>query len=445
MADPLPRPTALLIGSWKYDPDRDIRGVGGESGINGASRVDDSRTRVDKKTNIKRVFTKDNLRVPDHAWVTGDLDNMESLIKKNNIELFHRLDYREKDGDGVWAEGKKEVLVKIDEFFQQQGRTHFVLYFSGHGNKDGSWCFALSTRANASKSRSNTHRNADVAAQTLGSGGATTFAAVEQSADVEVHAYTGARNTPSPVPKALDPDADAARDEEALTRIEEEYDIVGSDRPDPVKEWIELVKYEDVIELWDKNKMRRERYLMIILDCCHSGRWVQMVNGENIPEDAVIQQPNVEEIGARENGTRGDSNATGNAENTNAARPEEIVQQSSADESTTQGDRVNSVTRAARVVTYRKRNDVCIQAACRPTETCMVADNQYSSVFTRAFVAAQNRSFLEKIMYAFFDHAFVLNVISINGHRFTPMSSQYAPFSGIRFFDSFDDMYLKTH
>ena len=428
MAVPLPRPTALLIGSWKHDPERKIRGDDVESGVNRASRVDDGRTRVDKKSNIKRVFTKDHKRVPDHAWVTGDLDNMESLIKKTNIELFHRLDYRENDGDGVWAEGKKEVLGKIDEFFQQQDRMHFVLYFSGHGDKDGSWCFALSTRANVGKSRSSTNRNADVAPQTLGSGGATASPAAEQST-VEVHAYAGARNTPSPVPKSAS-DSDAPRDENAdssLTRIREEY---GSDRPDPVREWIELVKYEDVIELWEKNKMGRERYLMVILDCCHSGRWVQMVNGEHIPEEDVIIQA---ETGALENETQGDSNAAENAEST---RPEETVQQSSADENTTQGDR-------ARVI-YKNRNDVCIQAACRPTETCMVADNQYSSVFTRAFVAAQNRSFLEKIMYTFFDHAFVLSVISMNGHGFTPMSSQYAPFNGIRFFDSFDDMYLKT-
>ena len=106
---------------------------------------------------------------------------------------------------------------------------------------------------------------------------------------------------------------------------------------------------------------------MLILDCCHAGKWVEMVNALTIE--------------------------------------------------TAQG----------RV----KRRDICVQAACRPVKNSMVASNQQSSVFTRAFIAAQSKSPLEKLVLSAIDHALVLSIVSIAcspiRHPFTPISSDLAP------------------
>ena len=153
-----------------------------------------------------------------------------------------------------------------------------------------------------------------------------------------------------------------------------------------VVELNDLVTYEDVVGLWEESiSGQKVRCLMMILDSCHSGRWVQKVNGE--VDDEVCMQST-------------------------------------------------------------RRDHVCIQASCGPSELTAVAANQLSSVFTRAFVAAQNRSLFEKLVLTLLDHLFVLNLVSIarspRRHSFSPVSSKCAPFGGIQFFDSFDDMHLNT-
>ena len=434
MATPLP--TALLIGSWKYDSVRPVRGSDGEESGRGTN-VDKKTAKVDKKGNIKRAFTKEGPPVPAKAWVVGDLDNMETLIERRNIDLFYRLDYEEKNSKGVFARGKKDVLEKIEEFFKQEGRTHYILYFSGHGNKDGSWCFAMSTRANIDPVSITRPGQGEIEAA---------FAAtpIDRETAVELHDDTmqheAGKRTPSPKPKVVKPASEPdAREVSADSQPDSAslYDIVESepvkddpDTPDPVNEWNELVKYEDVIALWEKCKQGRgERYLMLILDCCHSGRWVQMVNGEAVgEEESTAQENKVDQYPKLAEATPGPEQEE--EEEVSAAQP------------------VGAVSTSADKTKYEKRDDVCIQAACRPAEVCMVAENQYSSVFTRAFVAAQNRTSLEKLLLTLFDHAFVLNFVSMycspKDHLFTPMTSQYAPFADIKFFDSFDDMYLKT-
>ena len=38
-----------------------------------------------------------------------------------------------------------------------------------------------------------------------------------------------------------------------------------------------FVTFEDVIGLWDVKKNERNRYLMIILDFCYAGKWVEKI------------------------------------------------------------------------------------------------------------------------------------------------------------------------
>ena len=352
--------SALLIGSCICEPYRDLRCEG---------------KRVDKKNGIRRAFTKPSTLIPRWAWVKGDLDNMENMMNKKNIELFYRLEYRERDDDGRYALGKTDVLRLISDFFSQEEKTHFILYFSGNGDQDGSWVFPVTTLF--IKRVSIPKEPAIVA---------------ENKIEVEVH--RDGLEHPSPTPDSREHSSAFSESSYVLSRDSRTnlYDITRAqlERPAPVREWNDLVKYEDVIKLWDEHKKGRERYLMMILDCCHSGRWVQKFNGD-------FESCDSEETYTYHQNT--------------------------------------------------KRQDICIQASCRPAEICSIAENQLSSVFTKAFVAAQNRSTFEKCILSLLDHIFVINVVSMACSRrehFTPISSQCAPFAGIIFFDSFDDMYLQT-
>jgi hypothetical protein len=79
----------------------------------------------------------------------------------------------------------------------------------------------------------------------------------------------------------------------------------------------------------------------------------------------------------------------------------------------------------------------------------MIAKSQLCSTFTESFIDAQRRTPFEKLVLTAIDHLFVLNIVSLacypQRNSFTPMSSSTPPFAGIRFFDSFDEMHLKTH
>ena len=372
------RPTALLLGSCKCNVFRPL-----------FDEVDDGKNKsVDRKTGIRRNFMKYGRLIPQGEWVRGDLDNVECLIHAKRIDLFERFEYRERDSEGLYSRGKRDVLRRIGDFFGQEDKTQFILYYSGSGDQDGSWVFPLTTRFVKSPPPSEKCAADDPEnARREGGGPASP---VELSSEAE-HSFIGA--SPTPTPRASSKPAaprevrtDSGKKEVAVYSISR----ARLERPDPVREWNDLLKYEDVIRLWDEKKRGRgERYLMMILDCCHSGRWVQKVNGECEHE-------------------KSDSF---HAEAT-------------------------------------KRTDVCIQASCRSAERCSVAENQLSSVFTKAFVAAQNRSCFEKFTFSLLDHLFVLNIMSMvySSHElaFNPISSECAPFAGVKFFDSFDDMYLKT-
>ena len=89
---------------------------------------------------------------------------------------------------------------------------------------------------------------------------------------------------------------------------------------------------------------------------------------------------------------------------------------------------------------------ICIQAACRSSEICKISKDQQSSEFTRYCVEAHSLSFTKKVFLAVLDHAFVLNIVSIvrSKSEYSPISSRYAPFGQIEFYDSFDEMYLSS-
>lgn len=384
--------SAFLIGSWDHDPSRQVR--------YGDNRIISKK--IDKKRGIRKTMRKGQ-EVPKDEWVKGDLRVMEDFMGNRNIETFCNFDYRERDPvTGRYAIGKHEILRKLQEFFEQPYKTHFILYFTGHGDEDGSWCFPV------------TIKNLELAPPRSGSthpppphpGPTPTAAATPGVVTLE---ETGDETTVYPISSdTSDPEStDEPRPKQQAPA--QSYNLrlsqsIESLCPDPTKELYDLLTFEEIVKLWDAHKKVRKRYLMLILDCCHSGRWVQMANGYSTSAN----------VGEDNEGTA--------AEGT----PPKV---------------------------YLKRDDICVQAACRPIEESSVAGNQMGSIFTNAYIAAQNRGLVKNLALTALDHIFVLNVASIvacshaifdSSKRFTPMSAPSPKFNGFKFFDSFGDMHLQT-
>ena len=402
--------TALLIGSWKCETRRPVRGEKGKHVIT-------------KKRGIRKVFAKYGEWYPPDGWVEGDIDNMKRLMHSKGVHVYGVFDYRERNKDGVFSLGKKDVLDKIRGFFGQDDKTHFVVYFTGHGDEEGSWVVPVTTAA--PRKRRETAKPCKVyGSASLGPLRSDQSGVASPSSLAHVEVYSD-RDTPSDAarkspenPAALPPGVDENRllstpsvtsspdilpqnepGQKPAVKLKSLYHKALRERPEPTKEWNDLIRYSDVVDLWDECSSEKsgDRQLMLILECCHSGRWVQKVNGEFEIECEDIDEESVSiEIKKR----------------------------------------------------CEERHDICIQAACRPSESTMVAPNQLSSVFTRAFVAAQNRSNFEKFALTLLDHMFVLNLVSIARsparHQFSPVSSKCPPFGGIQFFNSFDEMHLNT-
>ena len=351
-----------------------------------------------KKGGIRRTLNKvDGQPVPEGIWAEGDLDSMERLLNSKGVrgDDVSQFNYHERDEEtNIWAEGRLEVLRRIGELFKREDRTCFILYFTGHGHEDGSWAFPVTRLASArahspERSADDPHEDHEWSGseEDLTTTKVVVEAVIEEDANKGQHGAEGSdrlyRSTP-----AEDADNSEGEDtvkqkpagETAMTSsmaekrsIVSEFSLLGNNLQPPSVQENEFVKFEDVIRLWDEVKEGKgDRYLMMIIDCCYAGKWVEMINNRN-------------------------------------------------------------------------RRDICIQAACRSLQICKVAKDQLSSVFTRAFVGAQNLSLLKKVALSALDHAFVLNIVSMaRPDDFSPVSSHYAPFCDINFFDSFDDMYLKT-
>ena len=429
--------SALLIGSAIFEPrpssDGGARGTG-RSGVK----------RAEKKRGIRRIRGKDGKPVPAYMWAKGDLANMHELLTRKNIDVYDAqgeeeetqhsdgvqsdkddekvpkkvlwFNYKENRKGGTYALGKSDVLQNIEKFFDQKDKTLFVLYYTGHGDKDGSWVFPVTKTVNSSGA---SHRESqgeeevttsrhDVSAVQQPEGAGPTL--VETT--VEIHEDNGSQppddgNTNSQDPKEIQTQreesfssqnqlsGESADIEPSRTRSNTSSYVASlqaqcmQEQPSPSRKCNDYVTFEDVVNLWDGKKEEREDgdqcRLLMILDCCHAGRWVQKVNGER-----------------------------------------------------------NAWEEEAKVPEFAKRRDICIQAACRPSETSSVSENQHGSVFTKAFVAAQSKGLPEKCILTFLDHFFVLNIVSFAlsplKDQFTPLSSIHASFGDFRFFDSFDDM-----
>ena len=132
--NPPQQPTALLVGSYKFEKARPVRGV--REGFKAASRLR-------RKGGKKKAYSKAG-EVPPEAFVQGDLQNMERYIKKKGIHWYWTMDYREHNSDtGDYAGGKEDILNLVRDFFAQDDRKEFILYFTGHGDVDGSWCIPV--------------------------------------------------------------------------------------------------------------------------------------------------------------------------------------------------------------------------------------------------------------------------------------------------------------
>ena len=494
--------TALLIGSYKFAGPRPVRG---------APRADSEKlsTQLHQKGGQKKARAKRGGYIQEYEWVEGDLNNMETYVQRMGIHVFFKLDYREhNDVTGEYADGKNDILDKIREFFRQDDRTKFVLYFSGHGNTDGSWCIPVTEKRDPN--------TANAAAEN----GRSTGDPVAGPAITTQNVLQETRPSTAGTGASVGPASAAASAVTAAGKPGGKP--AGKPKLDPTDLFYDLVTYDDVIDIWDATaKKGSNRKLMMILDCCHSGRWVQMVNGEcrrikTYPTaaapgggggetTAVVASGGEAEGGVGGGGgeiaavPRADAEATravvasggaavgvgggGEIEGEITRREDddvvapaeeggggeiegEITQREDDDvvasaEEGGDGGIEGEITRREggdgtgnkdegedRPNFYKKRNDVCIQAACRPVEESIIASNQLSSFFTRAFIAAQSKTTFEKLCITFFDHLFVFNfpsfLCSPIRNPFTPMKSVQPPFADIKFFDSFDDMHLVT-
>ena len=384
------RATALLIGSWKCERHRNIRG---EEGRYMAGSRDGAK--VSKKGGIKPRFVKrggKDVRVAEAKWVEGDLKIMKRLLCSKSISTT-KYDYREMVL-GRAALGKSAVLKRIGRFFGED-KTYFILYFSGHGFSDGSWSFSRLTKKDP---------------ETVVGGGVGGATGVGQpgAAGDSLSFTIEAQSVAHPARDGSDVESGSEDESENEDEVLSEDETEKRCQPEDTDEWNELVRYEDIVQLWDNSKKGPpdQRKLMMILDCCFSGQWVRKVNGE---EEMATQ--NASNAGG-ENGDRAEG------DNGETRRDAERIQ---------------------------RRNDISIQAACGRDQVSRVGEKQVHSVFTKAFANAQNRSFLSKVGLTILDHILVLQVVSIaTSNSFMPMSSDNPPFGGFDFFDSFDDMYLNT-
>ena len=431
--EPRPGPTALLLGSYKFEKSRPVRG-GPDGPI--------AEGRLHRKGGRKKVFTKAG-EVPPQAWLEGDLKNMERYVFQKEMHWVGTLDYRERDEEtGEYADGKNDILDAVRNFFAQDDRTEFVLYFSGHGDTDGSWCIPVTELKLPER---------DGRSRAVSFAAGATPGLPEQ---VDPAPDNERSETPPPVPKhRARYDVPSLDQRTASISSRASSTASGKPRVPATKEYFDLVTYDDIVRIWDEVKRGRDRKLMLILDCCHSGRWVQMANGECRQIKTYQTTTNADEGGNP--GGDGDNVGAANAEptgGTEGASNQEIegeitVREPAGEENASEEEDEEEEEEDERPF-YQKRDDICVQAACRPVEESMIANNQMSSFFTRAFVAAQSKSTFEKMCISFFDHLFVFGFPSFFCspflHPFTPMRSDQPPFADVKFFDSFDDMYLET-
>ena len=160
--------SALLIGSAIHQPRPSYEGASG----GGRRLILSGRNKATKKRGIRRTRGKDGKTISPYEWAKGDLMNMQALMVRKNIAVFDAegvdetggdetpskkvskkvpwFSYREKVTRGnklIHALGKSDVLLSINDFFDQKDKTNFVLYYTGHGACDGSWVFPISKAA----------------------------------------------------------------------------------------------------------------------------------------------------------------------------------------------------------------------------------------------------------------------------------------------------------
>ena len=379
-----------------------------------------------KKGGIK--LSRNKRDVPDGVWAQRDLDNMDRFLKSKGADCVDSFNYEDLVGTD-FANGKRDIIERIEKHFEKEAK-YFILYYTGHGDHDGSWVFPVIRKVQSpvedpdsitrQGTRGEGHRGSaaavldqpiqvDVEVHVHIENNSTeqdswSAERIEESlvhaseqkdklSEVEVEDYTeqpaaegsGEGNTVKPKPSHVetdiehistaDSDREKANDRTDRTRGYSDFEILTTEEKLPkATRKCDFITFEEILDIWkEKKRDRGDRYLMIILDCCYAGKWVEKIDSDE----------------------------------------------------------------------HRDWRDICIQAVCRSIEICKVTRDQQSSVFTRDFVAAHRLSIPQKIALSVLDHAFVLNIASmLTSDTFSPVSSQYAPFGEIKKFDSYDDMYL---
>ena len=388
-SDEIQRTCALLIGSGKCH-----RGPG--------------KVKVSMKGGIKRSRIKNQDQ--EGAWAETDLSKMQDLLESKRVagDDITKINYKERNGK-KFANGKNEIITRIEQLFEKDGK-YYILYYTGHGDPNGAWVFPVTridtdgggpaddqTSPHTQQGSFENESGNDLVTSTPGS-----------IAHVEVHESIEITESDSQV---------------SATVAATEYGIEGN-RQTFSQDTRRSSLPQDTSEKSDnqvKHKPEENK----------AGSRTDSVSSEhNMPDtkedNEFIEFKDIIELwkNARKKQGRKDCFLMIISDCCHAGK---WVQELDSGE-------------------HKNRSDICIQAACHSSEICKISKDQQSSEFTRYFVEAHSLSFAKKVFLAVLDHAFVLNIVSIvrSKSEYSPISSRYAPFGQIEFYDSFDEMYLSS-
>ena len=97
------------------------------------------------KGGIKRSRIKNQTQ--EGAWAETDLSRMQHLLRSKRVadDDISQINYKERNGK-KFANGSKEITTRIEQLFQKNGK-YYILYYTGHGDPNGSWIFPVTRRS----------------------------------------------------------------------------------------------------------------------------------------------------------------------------------------------------------------------------------------------------------------------------------------------------------
>ena len=466
------RTCALLIGSGKCHP---CQGPG--------------KVKVCMKGGIKRSRIKNQDQ--EGAWAETDLSKMQHLLRSKRVadDDISQINYKERSGK-KFANGSKEITTRIEQLFESDGK-YYILYYTGHGDPNGSWVFPVTRRAKAKDGDRLSTAEGDNSPPTpqrpFESESGNDLATPNNpynTAVVVVHEPIGItenyiQGSAQPRPtvaatvcvqeSATHASTNEVLEAECIVRPPTVCD--GKDTLRSSESKSNVVPSTTVATIGVQSN--KEGTIPASMNEVPKGEGIirptTEVDGQPLLQDTMqsglLQEISVEsdEVKHKAQGERSRTDADffkvdipDTDEENELITFEDIIELWTRTTDRRKDDCflmiISDCCHAGKWVQeldsgkYKNRSDICVQAACRSSEICKVSKDQQSSEFTRCFVEAHSLSFAKKVVLAVLDHAFVLNVVSIvrSNSEYSPISSRYAPFGQIEFYDSFDEMYLSS-